>query len=1076
MGSQSSGRDTGNVPRIHVRYGGFIVNADICIPRAHAHAAWLLPWVEGLLRGSTLEELLRAPPWPRPSDGTLERHLLHTLIDLGWVTPDWSGPGLRVAPALTDAWGEKGRAGLAKVLFQADLVRGEWWADGLGGVLLSRKVAGRFDWDGRRRFDQAFAPAGDVLARIDAEEPDLNDLIRKLGGVEALAEARDHAFLASPFVVEEPKDLLFPLFGEEVRVLPDELAELEPVLRAHAAGLLGEKRERASRVVQLPTSPIEPILAEIERLPAEPVALGPLGPVRERLGRLRQALERDADSMARWLDETVEARAVLGPTQRHFDALAEVCRALPDHSVVLITSAFLNPENAARDDGIGEAMAKAPSGVRFLLVYGHANDDLPAQQRTDAETWMDALFSRAPTLDGRVHVAFGKRRSHEKVLITSRGDWMLGSWNPASSRPNATVFEASVAGCDPRFATELLKKLSPNVEDERGTELVRALAEALRSADHRPFDGKRAIGALARALALVERSVPEEDGERGGAWGSAMRALRALALPLQARTRLQLVDEQQTRDALVASVLAARRDVLMTSDRLVEGGLDRAMLRDLRGDLRVPPTLRVVWGREWAGQRVAAADASEQLRRARRAIRAAREAYGDALLASETPMENHAKVLVVDGVRGLLTSENLLSYGGEKDSRESRELGVLFWSASVGRHLVGRAILRWPHVLSAGLAARAEPPLAWAVAGNEAWHALAGLADELDFDWRAPDFVRATVEAEVVAAPDDADAERERQAEWRALGEGPAGFAFVKEEGERLGLLGAAEGWLPWDADEMLDAEALLTTAEAALAALPARPKRAAVACAGEEALVERVVREMVRIPAGVFWMGDDRVPEEHPRHRVHITRPFLLGRTPVTQELWLAVMGRLPHLRDNERHPCFPIIQVTHDEMLDFVAKLNAGPGGGGFDLPTEAQWEYACRAGSEGVYCFGDDPGSGPYPGHLERFAWTKRNAQGLMRGVAKLEPNRWGLYDMHGLVYEACRDPMRRYQRGEAKDPVGRPGDGKIAARGGAWGRFPVDPKNPAQEHFRCASRQWAEKSHRVSFRLARRLEGR
>jgi formylglycine-generating enzyme required for sulfatase activity len=1074
MGSQSSGRDVGNVPRIYVRYGGFIVRADICVPRAHAHAAWLLPWVEGLLRGATLAELQRDPPWPRPTDAVIERYLLHTLIDLGWVTPTWSGTGVSVSAALTEAWRQGGRPGLARVLFDADVVRGEWWADGLGGVLLSRTVAGRFDWDGRRRFDQTFAPRGDILGLIDAEEPDLTDLIRKLGAVEALAETRDHAFLATPFVVEEPKDLLFPLFGEEVRVLPDELAELEPTLRAHGRGLLGEKRGRESRVVQLPASPIEPVLAEIERLPAQAVALGPIGPVRERVARLRQAVDSRADAMASWLSGSVQARAVMGPTQRQFNALAEVCEAIPDRGVVLLTSAFLNPENASQDDGIAEAMGRAPDGVHFLLVYGHANDHLPAQQQRDAEAWLEALFHREGRLRGRVHVTLGKRRSHEKVLLTSLGDWMLGSWNAASSRPNATVFEASLSGRDRRFASELLEKVAPNIEDDRGRRLVGDLARALGAADDQPFDAAVVVRQLGRAIGLVERAVPEEDGARAAAWAPAIRALRAAALPLQSRARLQLVDEQQTRDALVASVSAARRDVLMTSDRLVEGGLDRAMLRDLRGDLRVPPTLRVVWGREWAGRRASDADAGEQLRRARRAILAARDAYGDALLASEKPMENHAKLLVADGVRGLLTSENLLSYGGEKDSRESRELGVLFWSASVGRHLLGRAILRWPHVLSAALARRVEPPLAWAVAGNEAWHALAGLADELDFDWKTQDFVRATVDAEVVGTSDDTDEDRERRAEWSAIGQGPAGFAYVKDDGERLGLMRPVDAWSPWDADEQLDVEAPFAAAEQAVAALPVPRVTTPGPRAAEVSLIERVLAEMVRIPAGAFWMGDDRVPDERPRHRVHITRPFLLGRTPVNQDLWLTVMGSLPHLRDKERHPNFPIIQVTHAEMMAFVERLNAAPGGGGFELPTEAQWEYACRAGSDGDYCFGNAPGVGSNPGRLERFAWTQRNAQGRLHGVGELEPNRWGLYDMHGLVYEACRDPMRTFQRGEVRDPVGRPGEGKIAARGGSCGRFPLDPRDPEQEHFRCASRQWAEKSHRVSFRLARRLE--
>lgn len=1076
MGNQSSGREAGNVPRIYVRYGGAIVRADICVPRAHAHAAWLLPWVEGLLRGRTLEALQRDPPWPRPADSTLELYILHTLIDLQWVTPLWSEAGVRVAPVLAQAWGEGGRAGLARTLFDAEVIRGEWWADGLGGVMLPRVVAGRFDWDGRRRADEILKPQSDILRLIDAEEQDLMDLIRKLGAVDALAGARDQAFLASPFAVVEQKELLFPLFGEDVRVLPDELAELEPVLRAHRRGLLGEKRARASRVVQLPASPIEPVLAEIERLPAEAVALGPIGPVRERLARLRQIVGATADTMAKWLAETAEARPVLGATQRHFDALAEVCARLPERAVVLFTSAFLNTENAGREDGLAAAMARAPKAVRFLLIYGHANDDLPAQQQRDADAWQAALFNREDSLRGRVHVSLGKRRSHEKVLLTSLGDWMLGSWNPASSRPNATVFEASIAGRDRRFASELLEKLSPNVEDEPGIRLIQSLAGSLRANKGEGFDGAGAIQALIRAIALVERAIPDEDGRRNQAWDLALRALRTATLPLQSRTRLQLVDEQQTRDALVASVSMVRRDVLMTSDRLVEGGLDRAMLRDLQGDLRSPPTLRVVWGREWAGRRTGSSDTGDQLRRARQAVRAALDTYGNALLASAEPMENHAKMLIADGVRGLVTSENLLSYGGEKDARESRELGALFWSASLGRHMVGRAILRWPHVLSASRAGRAEPPLAWAVAGNEAWHALAAIADDLTFNWETSEFVRATVEAELVEAPDDPEAERERKEEWRSICEGPAGFTYVKEEGERLGLLRVSDAWSPWDAPEAPQIDARLAAAAEAVAALPAAPKATSGVSTVEPSLIKRVMREMVRIPAGAFWMGDDRVPEDRPRHRVRITRPFWLGRTPVTQELWRSVMGSLPHLRDNERHPNFPIIQVTHEEMLTFVARLNAAPEGGGFELPTEAQWEYACRAGSEGVYCFGDDPGVGLNPGKLEQFAWTKRNAQGRMHGVGELEPNRWGLYDMHGLVYEACRDPMRRYLRDEAIDPVGRPGDGKIAARGGAWGRFPVDPRSPAQEHFRCASRQWAEKSHRVSFRLARRLEER
>lgn len=180
--------------------------------------------------------------------------------------------------------------------------------------------------------------------------------------------------------------------------------------------------------------------------------------------------------------------------------------------------------------------------------------------------------------------------------------------------------------------------------------------------------------------------------------------------------------------------------------------------------------------------------------------------------------------------------------------------------------------------------------------------------------------------------------------------------------------------------------------------------------------------------------------------------------------------MGSLPHLTNKERHPEFPIVQVDFHAIQRFMDRLNALPGSGGFDLPTEAQWEYACRAGSSGDYCFGDDPKL------LNEYAWNKQNSNAQLHRVGLLKPNAWGLCDMHGLVYESVRDDPRSFQRGEVIDPVGRLDTDRIGARGGAWGRFPFRHGNRAEEHFRCSCRPFhskSEKASRVSFRLMRAL---
>ena len=192
---------------------------------------------------------------------------------------------------------------------------------------------------------------------------------------------------------------------------------------------------------------------------------------------------------------------------------------------------------------------------------------------------------------------------------------------------------------------------------------------------------------------------------------------------------------------------------------------------------------------------------------------------------------------------------------------------------------------------------------------------------------------------------------------------------------------------------------------------------------------------ETVLIPAGEFMMGSpdsdkDAYAGEKPQHRVRITRPFYLGKYLVTQEQWEAVMGNNP---SGFKGPKNPVEQVSWDDCQKFLEKLNAkvGTEHGKFVLPTEAQWEYACRAASSTRYCFGDDQSG------LGEYAWYGANSGNKTHPVGEKKPNAWGLYDMYGNVWEWCADGYDDgyHANSPTDDPTG-PATGARVIRGGRW----------------------------------------
>jgi hypothetical protein len=200
------------------------------------------------------------------------------------------------------------------------------------------------------------------------------------------------------------------------------------------------------------------------------------------------------------------------------------------------------------------------------------------------------------------------------------------------------------------------------------------------------------------------------------------------------------------------------------------------------------------------------------------------------------------------------------------------------------------------------------------------------------------------------------------------------------------------------------------------------------------------------KISAGSFQMGSENgSSNEKPLHTVRITNPFYLGKHEVTQEQWEAVMGNNPgHFKGKN----LPVESVSWEDVQEFLRRLNQQIGREIFRLPTEAEWEYACRAGT-----------SGDYAGNLDDMAWYSSNSNAQTHPVGTKQPNDWGLYDMHGNVWEWCQDWYGYYSSGPAT------GSERVI-RGGGWNLFALYCRSAFRGSFSPGDR-----SGRLGFRLVR-----
>ena len=228
------------------------------------------------------------------------------------------------------------------------------------------------------------------------------------------------------------------------------------------------------------------------------------------------------------------------------------------------------------------------------------------------------------------------------------------------------------------------------------------------------------------------------------------------------------------------------------------------------------------------------------------------------------------------------------------------------------------------------------------------------------------------------------------------------------------------------------------------------------------------MAEQWVRIEPGTFVMGSPesepgRDTDESPQHEVAISKCFELGKYAITRGQWEEVMGTAPWSRRGRvpSSPTFPAVFISLNDVQEFISRLNASDGRWRYRLPTEAEWEYACRAGTSMMWSFGEDRHVlGNYAWYVDSEAAAEDQTP---REVGTKLANPWALHDMHGNVWEWCHDVYSEgyYANSPADDPAGPDGahDSSRVVRGGYFRYFTRHSRSASRNTRRPDDRQVA-----------------
>jgi formylglycine-generating enzyme required for sulfatase activity len=229
--------------------------------------------------------------------------------------------------------------------------------------------------------------------------------------------------------------------------------------------------------------------------------------------------------------------------------------------------------------------------------------------------------------------------------------------------------------------------------------------------------------------------------------------------------------------------------------------------------------------------------------------------------------------------------------------------------------------------------------------------------------------------------------------------------------------------------------------------------------------LTNSIGMKLVLIPNGSFTMGspigEEERNDDESQHEVVISKDFYLGAFEVTQAEYLKVMGKNPSPFKGDiagsKSQDLPVDRVSWDDAVEFCKRLSERPeekkAGRVYRLPTEAEWEYACRAGSKTAFHFDTNSKT------IDDYAWYKGNSKGQTHAVGGKSPNDWGLYDMHGNVLEWCSDWYGEYPKGSVTDPAGMLEGGTYRiCRGGGLTSFAADCRSAIRSRSMPSARDF------------------